>query len=90
MPLLIPDWGFGNILYLQRIRGNIFYDMQRLYSNKKDNSLDLHSFGGELYVDTKWWNQYPLTFGFRVSHLLDDDPRASRAGEQMCLNLFCR
>src|SRR5204862_2553976 len=65
LPLFYPDWGFGNILYLQRIRGNAFYDLQRLYSNKKSNTADLRSFGGELYVDTKWWNQYALTFGIR-------------------------
>jgi hypothetical protein len=29
--------------------------------------------GGEIFFDTKWWNQYPLTFGFRVSRLLDQD-----------------
>jgi hypothetical protein len=72
-PLLYPDWGFGNILYLQRFRANLFYDFQRLYSNNKKNSLDLRSAGGEFYVDTKWWNQYELTFGFRVSRLLDYD-----------------
>lgn len=75
LPLWLPDWGFGNILYLQRFRGNIFYDMQRLYSNNKLNTSDLRSFGWEIYVDTKWWNQYPLTFGFRMSHLFDRDPR---------------
>jgi hypothetical protein len=79
LPLFIPDWGFGNILYLQRVRGNLFYDLQRLYSNNKINTADLHSYGGEIYVDTKWWNQYELTFGFRVSHLLDNDPRAGNA-----------
>jgi len=79
LPLLIPDWGFGNILYLQRIRANIFYDQQRLYSNNKFNTADLRSAGGELYVDTKWWNQYALTFGIRVSHLLNNDPRAGLA-----------
>ena len=78
-PLFIPDWGFGNILYLQRIRGNVFYDMQRLYSNDKLLHADLRSTGAEVYIDTKWWNQYPLTFGFRVSHLLDDDPLAGNA-----------
>ena len=79
LPLFYPDWGFGNILYLQRFRANIFYDMQRLYSNKKNNTADLRSVGGELFVDTKWWNQYPLTFGVRVSHLLDADPRGGNA-----------
>jgi hypothetical protein len=72
-PLLYPDWGFGNILYLQRIRGNLFYDFQRLYSNSKRSTLDLRSTGAEFYVDTKWWNQYELSFGFRVSRLLNND-----------------
>ncbi|OSZ80217.1 hypothetical protein CAP36_02900 [Chitinophagaceae bacterium IBVUCB2] len=74
LPLLYPDWGFGNILYLQRFRANLFYDFQRLYSNNKKNKLDFRSIGGEFFVDTKWWNQYPLTFGFRISILQDRDP----------------
>ncbi|MCC7400858.1 MAG: hypothetical protein IT214_05175 [Chitinophagaceae bacterium] len=72
-PIIYPDWGFGNILYLSRIRGNIFYDFTRVYSNDKTASRDQRSAGGEIYFDTKWWNQYPLTFGFRVSRLLDND-----------------
>jgi hypothetical protein len=79
LPLLLPDWGFGNILYLQRIRTNLFYDFQRLFSNDKKSSADLRSTGAELYIDTKWWNQYPLTFGIRINHLLDDDPRSGRS-----------
>jgi hypothetical protein len=79
LPLFIPDWGFGDILYLQRIRANLFYDIQRLFSNKKQPVIDLPSVGAELYVDTKWWNQYQLTFGVRVSHLLENDPRARLA-----------
>lgn len=74
LPLWYPDWGVGNILYLQRLRANVFYDFQRLFSNDKLLTLDLRSVGVEFYVDTKWWNQYPLTFGCRISRLLDDDP----------------
>ena len=73
LPLLIPDWGFGNILYIQRIRANLFYDFQRIFTNHKNPRADLRSTGFELYFDTNWWNQYPLTFGFRISHLLDTD-----------------
>ena len=73
LPLLYPDWGFGNILYLQRIRGNIFYDFTKVYSRDKKTTRDQRSIGGEVFIDTKWWNQYPLTFGFRVSRLLDQD-----------------
>jgi hypothetical protein len=72
-PIVYPDFGFANILYLQRIRGNVFYDLTRVYSLNKSTTRDQRSIGGEIYIDTKWWNQYPLTFGFRVSRLLDND-----------------
>ncbi len=72
-PLWHPDWGFANILYIQRIRANAFYDLTRVYSRDKLVTADQRSVGGEIYFDTKWWNQYQLTFGFRVSHLLDRD-----------------
>ena len=35
-------------------------------------AANLRSIGGELYFDTKWWNQLPVSFGLRVSHLLDN------------------
>ncbi|MBC7873066.1 MAG: hypothetical protein H7Y01_03660, partial [Ferruginibacter sp.] len=73
LPLLYPDWGFGNILYLQRFRGNIFYDFTKVFSIDKKTNRNQRSVGGEFFVDTKWWNQYPLTFGFRVSQVLDKD-----------------
>ncbi len=80
-PIVYPDWGFGNSLYFQRIRGNAFYDFSRVFSNNKKLSRDLRSVGGEIYFDTKWWNQYPLTFGIRVSHLADQGVNRSYAGE---------
>ena len=72
-PLIYPDWGFGNILYLQRVRANAFYDFTKIYSRDKTMTRNQRSVGGELFIDTKWWNQYPLTFGFRISRLLDQD-----------------
>lgn len=72
-PLWHPDWGFGDILYIQRIRANAFYDFTKVYSKNKLQTADQRSVGGEIFFDTKWWNQYPLTFGFRVSKLLDRD-----------------
>jgi hypothetical protein len=80
LPLLIPDWGFGSIVYLQRIRTNLFYDFQRVYSDNKKETADLRSTGFELYFDTNWWNQYPLTLGFRISHLLDADLLTKQKG----------
>jgi hypothetical protein len=72
-PLLHPDWGFGNILYFLRLRGSVFYDHQNYYRNNREKFGQLRSAGMELYVDTRWWNQYPLTFGVRASRLLDND-----------------
>ncbi|MBN8674034.1 MAG: hypothetical protein J0L56_07865 [Chitinophagales bacterium] len=72
-PVWHTDFGFANILYLQRIRANAFYDFTKVYSRDKTQTRDQRSVGGEIFVDTKWWNQYPLTFGFRVSRLLDRD-----------------
>ena len=74
-PIAYPDFGFANLVYLQRLRGNLFYDYSTAYtgyfSGPKKSWL-LRSVGAELYFDTKWWNEYPLTFGVRYSHLLDN------------------
>ena len=72
-PILYPDFGFANMLYVSRVRGNAFYDYTKIYSRDKTVSLNQRSVGGEIYFDTRWWNQYPLTFGFRISKLLDRD-----------------
>jgi len=72
-PLWIPDRGFANILYIERLRANVFYDFTRVYSRNKKVTRDQRSVGAELYADTKWWNQYPLTFGVRFSRRLDAD-----------------
>ncbi|PZR26703.1 MAG: hypothetical protein DI535_13565 [Citrobacter freundii] len=79
-PLFYPDWGFANILYLKRIRANGFYDFMKVYSPDKTRTANQSSAGGEVYFDTRWWNQYELTFGFRVSHLLDRDFFTGRTG----------
>jgi hypothetical protein len=73
-PIAYPDFGIANIVYLQRLRGNVFFDYSRLYPVEGTMNTNLRSVGGELYFDTKWWNQLPVSFGIRVSHLLDDGP----------------
>jgi len=72
-PIFYPDWGFANMLYISRIRGNGFYDHTKVYSRDKKTTANQRSIGLEMYFDTRWWNQYPLTFGFRISRLLDKD-----------------
>ena len=71
-PIAYPDFGIASIVYFQRLRGNVFYDYTRVYSNDKSLYRNMKSVGGELFFDTKWWNQQPVSFGFRISHLLDN------------------
>jgi hypothetical protein len=72
-PLLYPDWGFANLVYFLRIRANAFYDFTKVYSKDKSSTRNLRSVGGEIFFDTRWWNQVPVSFGIRLSHLLDDE-----------------
>jgi hypothetical protein len=70
-PIVYPDWGFGNIAYLLRIRGNIFYDWTETKSLRTKNLTSFRTAGAEIYFDSKWWNQLPVSFGIRYSRLLD-------------------
>jgi hypothetical protein len=76
-PIAYPDWGFANLLYFTRIRANAFFDYTkakaRYFINRPAFDQSFKSAGGEIYFDTKIWNQLPVTVGVRYSHLLDDD-----------------
>jgi hypothetical protein len=76
LPLLYPDAGFANIVYLLRLRANLFYDqtyVKDYFNNGRPYADKFRSIGTELYFDTKWWNQADVTFGLRYSYLLDND-----------------
>ncbi len=73
LPLALPDWGFGNIVFFKRIRANIFYDYTVGKSLRYQTNYNFRAVGSEIYFDTKWWNQQPVTFGVRYSRLLDND-----------------
>ena len=100
LPLAYPDFGFGNMVYFQRVRANAFYDYTRAgevaYRNGARTIELFRSTGVEIFFDTKWWNELPLNFGFRYSHLLDRDLYASQgAGAErfefvLPVNLFQR
>ncbi len=70
-PIVYPDAGFSNIFYLLRIRGNVFYDYSELKSRRTGDTHSLRSMGMELFFDSKWWNQLPVSFGIRYSRLTD-------------------
>jgi hypothetical protein len=73
LPLIYPDWGFGNIVYFMRIRANAFYDYTNGRFQRPKIDFKLRSTGCELFFDTKWWNEYAVSFGIRYSRLLDNE-----------------
>ncbi|MHB1922647.1 MAG: TolB-like translocation protein [Chitinophagaceae bacterium] len=77
LPILYPDWGFGGITYFLRVRGDLFYDFSQATSANVSGPLkqDYNSLGVEIYFDNNWWNEFPFTVGFRISHLLNTDPQ---------------
>jgi hypothetical protein len=72
-PLVYPDCGFAQLVYISRIRANLFYDHAWAKSLRTGNTFSFRSVGAEVFFDTKWWNQQPVTFGVRYSRLLDKD-----------------
>ncbi|MEO5892242.1 MAG: hypothetical protein ABIQ31_18490, partial [Ferruginibacter sp.] len=65
-PLFYPDWGFGNMIFFQRVRTNAFYDhtVARAKVNGILSDIKSRSAGAEIYFDTKAWNSLPVSFGF--------------------------
>jgi hypothetical protein len=74
-PVIYPDAGVANAIYFSRIRGNIFYDYTHadFAIGSNNYKFNFRSMGAEVYFDTQWFNQVPVTFGIRYSHLLDND-----------------
>jgi hypothetical protein len=75
-PLVYPDWGFGSIVYFLRIRANVYFDYTKVmdfFNTGEKFNPQYRSYGTEIFFDTKWWNQLPISFGIRYSRLLDQD-----------------
>ena len=72
-PIWLPDFGIASIAYINRVRANLFYDHTLVYSRNKQQTAMQRSTGAEVFFDTKWWNQHPVSFGFRVNYLIDRD-----------------
>ena len=71
-PLVYPDAGFGSIVYFLRIRANLLYDQTHLGGLGCATYL-LRSAGVEVFFDTQWWNQLPVSIGFGYYRLLDNN-----------------
>ncbi len=75
LPIIYPDFGIGNIAFLQRVRASLFYD----YNNSKARvsgvlqNIKYNSTGAEIYFDGKIWNALPVNIGIRYTQLLNTD-----------------
>ena len=72
LPLLSPDWSIGSLIYIRRLRANLFYDLSRNQASSKSRWSNQSSYGGDLIFD---WNvlrmSYPLTTGIRLIQPID-------------------
>ncbi len=80
-PLAYPDRGFDNVVYFLRIRANLFYDYTQAKSLRTGNKYIFTSTGAEIFFDTKWWNEQPVSFGIRYSRLLNADIEGRNANQ---------
>lgn len=76
-PIAYPERGWGQIVYLLRLRAALFYDHTVGISRRTGNSRLFNSVGAEWYFDTRWWNQLPVSLGFRYSRLLQPEWQAT-------------
>ncbi len=72
LPLLSPDLSISSLIYIRRLRANLFYDLSRNQASRKSNWSTQSSYGGDLIFD---WNvlrmSYPLTTGVRLIQPID-------------------
>jgi hypothetical protein len=70
-PVWYPDLALGRILFLQRLRSNLFYD----YSQAELIALkeNLNSTGAELFIDLRALRLFSMTLGFRYSFVSNKD-----------------
>jgi hypothetical protein len=71
MPLFYPDWGFAELFFLNRIRLNLFAESTKARNKRTTRVLSYKTIGTEVFFDTRWFNQQPLTIGVRYSYLLN-------------------
>ncbi|HQS55191.1 MAG TPA: hypothetical protein PLK14_08775, partial [Sediminibacterium sp.] len=76
LPICYPEWGIGQMVYFQRIRANLFFDHTIGKSLRTGSQFQFNSTGLEVFFDTRWWNQQPISFGIRYSRLLSQEFRA--------------
>ena len=71
-PLLYPDWGLAGLVYLYRIRADLFFEHTNVLRNVEGTRI-YNSLGAEMVFDVNLVNEVATSFGFRYSYPLDKD-----------------
>ncbi len=67
-----PDFSIGPVLYIQRVRSNIFYDHFRNQANLSSPWRKQRSLGADLIMDCNILQaNFPISLGARVTKPLD-------------------
>jgi len=70
-PIAYPDWSIGPVLYMKRIRANLFYDYAFSWNKGKQGTYN--SFGADLLTEVHVLRFIaPFEFGVRYAYLPDD------------------
>ncbi len=71
LPIAYPDWSIGPVLYLKRIRANLFYD--HAFGWNTGNDRDYSSYGTDLLAEVHLLRFIaPLELGVRGAYLPDE------------------
>lgn len=78
LPLCLPDWSLGGLLYIRRIKASLFYDWSKaeniaMYYDLREFSFIRSSVGTELSADVNMLRfAAPVELGGRFSYLIND------------------
>lgn len=71
-PIFSPDWNVGSLVYIKRLRANLFYDYTENQAGKYSGWTTQSSYGVDVNID---WNlfrlNYPITTGVRLVQPID-------------------
>jgi len=87
-PLAYPDIGAAGIIYLKRLRMNLFFDIGQSSFKEADFINEFQSIGTDLYFDITTYNLIPSSFIIRYSYRLKENRVETTGGELRFLTIL--
>ncbi len=82
LPVADPDWALGPVLYLKRIRANLFFDYGR--GSNRQHAFLYRSAGAELTFESHFFSlPVPIEPGLRYVYCVDDAASRGRARHRL-------